>query len=458
MAILRRLLAIPLLTLRCATGLFAACDGDPIPPDNDGALAIVTIDTLARFQIMTGWEAHTQSGESHPLFPEFRDALFDQAVKEVGINRLRVEIRAGAENPVDFTLATSENAKCKRWDTVNDNDDPRLINPAGFHFTELDSTIARVVLPMKQRLEARGERLFVNLNYVAFLNQCPPAVYVHAVPAEYAEFIFAAFVHLRDTFGFVPDAVEMILEPDNVPVWRNGKLIGEAMVATAARLAEAGFRPTFIAPSVADLGWALIYLDGIYSVPGVRPLLGEIAYHRYGTIAPVNLAALAERAKSVGARTAMLEHIGSDVEDLYADLTIANVSAWQQFTLAFPTPDNGGHYFGIEDGRPVVASRTRYLRQYFHYVRLGAQRVGATSSTSAVRAVAFENANHGLVVVVHTNQSGPVEVKGLRPGTYGISATTSSVTWAELGPQVAGPGGSLSFTAPAAGVMTVYSR
>ena len=156
MAIFRRLLAIPLLTLRCATGLFAACDGDPIPPDNDDPLGIVTIDTLTRFQIMTGWEAHTQSGEANPLFREFRDALFDQAVKEVGINRLRVEIRSGAENPVEFTLA--DNDRCKRWDSVNDNDDPRLINPAGFHFSEVDSTIARVVLPMKQRLEARGER------------------------------------------------------------------------------------------------------------------------------------------------------------------------------------------------------------------------------------------------------------------------------------------------------------
>ena len=44
----------------------------------------------------------------------------------------------------------------------------------------------------------------MNLTYVAFLNQWPSARYVHAVPAEYAEFIFAAFVHLRDTFGFVP--------------------------------------------------------------------------------------------------------------------------------------------------------------------------------------------------------------------------------------------------------------
>ena len=140
-----------------AIAFAAGCDGDSTP--SDGAeRATVTIDTLARFQIMTGWEAHAQSGESNPQFREFRDPLFDQAVKDVGINRLRVEIRAGAENRVDFTLATSDSEKCNRWDTVNDNDDPRVINPAGFHFTALDSTIVRVVLAMKQRLEARGER------------------------------------------------------------------------------------------------------------------------------------------------------------------------------------------------------------------------------------------------------------------------------------------------------------
>ncbi len=39
----------------------------------------------------------------------------------------------------------------------------------------------------------------------------------------------------------------------------------------------------------------------------------------------------------------MLEHIGSGTDDLYKDLTVGNVSRWQQFTLAFPsTADNGG--------------------------------------------------------------------------------------------------------------------
>src|SRR5688500_4925376 len=146
------------------------CDGNSMRPGNAGR-AIVTIDTLARFQTMTGWEATAQSGQADPRFEEFKNSLFDQAANALGINRLRLEIFAGAENPVDYTVSKATTPRCARWLTVNDNDDPQVINPAGFHFSALDSSVVRVVLPMRQRLGAGGERLFGNLNDVAFLRQ-----------------------------------------------------------------------------------------------------------------------------------------------------------------------------------------------------------------------------------------------------------------------------------------------
>ena len=376
--LIQRRFALSAATLACALAITAGgCkDGSTKPVDN-ASPNVVTVDTLTRFQTMTGWEATSQSGHLDPQFPAFRNSLFDQAANDLGINRIRLEIRAGAENPVDNAPSGDTPDRCQRWLTINDNDDPRTINPAGFHFSAVDSAVTRVVLPMKQRLEARGERLFVNLNYVAFLRQCPPPVYVHAEPAEYAEFILAAFIHLRERFGLVPDAVEVILEPDNVAEWSSGTVIGRMIVATGERLRAAGFNPVFIAPSTANLERGLAYLEDLYRVPGVAPFLKELAYHRYGGVSDESLAEFARRAKAAGVSTAMLEHIGSDVEDLYSDLTVAHVSAWQQYTLAFPTTDNGAQYFQIVDGRPVVASRTRYLRQYFHYVRMGAQRLGS---------------------------------------------------------------------------------
>ena len=137
-------------------------------------------------------------------------------------------------------------------------------------------------------------------------------------------------------YGFVPDAIEVLLEPENT-AWRAPR-IGEAIAAAGARLAAAGFRPDFIAPSVMDMANAVPFLHEIVKVPGALTYLKEIAYHRYGGVSDANLAAIHDRAAQYGLRTSMLEHIGSDAEDLYKDLTIAQVSAWQQYTLAESPP------------------------------------------------------------------------------------------------------------------------
>lgn len=141
--LLNKLFTVPVCTLACAMGFVAACDGDSLPPD--GGRAIVTIDTLARFQTMTGWEATAQSAQADPRFPAFRNSLFDQAANDLGINRIRIPIHAGAENPVDFGGVDDGPNRCPRWNTVNDNDNPRVINPAGFHFITLDSTVVTVI-------------------------------------------------------------------------------------------------------------------------------------------------------------------------------------------------------------------------------------------------------------------------------------------------------------------------
>ena len=403
-----------------------------------------------------------QAGQDEPGFAGWRDRVADLAVNDLGLNRLRLQTRSGAENSRDywaeFRAGLITSFRCERYLTVNDNANPLVIDPAGFKFSMLDSTVVKVVLPMRQRLEARGERLYINLNYVAFINQCgSTSFYFHDQPAEYAEFILANFLHLRDVYQIVPDAVEILLEPDNVSVW-NGTLIGQAMVATAARLSAAGFHPEFIAPSTTSMANAVTWFDAMIQVPGVASLIDELSYHRYEGVSTANLAALAQRATARGIRTSMLEHIGSDVEDLYDDITIGRASAWQQFTLAFPGNDVGGHYFTIVNGNPVMASRTRALRQYFRYVRLGARRIGATSTLSDVRPVAFRNPNGGMVVVLHMAGARTVRIGGLAAGSYGASITTGSATGSELGDRVVGGDGLLTVSAPAGGVLTVYPK
>ncbi|MGH7524901.1 MAG: hypothetical protein ACREK8_11380, partial [Gemmatimonadales bacterium] len=417
--------------------------------------ATINVDTLRHFQTMTGWEATAQADQEDPGFSGWQNQLMDLAGNDLGINRLRVEVTSGAENPADnftLSLAGQVNWSTVRYQAINDNNDPNVINPAGFHFSQVDLEYTSIVLPLRQRLEARGEHLYLNLNYVSFNH----GGVIHGDPAEYAEFLLALFLHLRDTFGVVPDAVEVILEPDNGTIW-TGSSIGAGIAAAGQRLAAAGFHPDFIAPSVTNMANAVPYLNAMVQVPGVAAYLKEFAYHRYAGVSAANLQAIASRGAALGLRTAMLEHIGSGVEDLYDDLTIGQVSAWQQFTLAFPGADNGAQYYSIVGGVPVIGSRTLGLRQYFRYVRAGAVRVGAASDNAAVvRPVAFTNVGNAPVVVLHMARAAAIALHGLRPGNYGV--TTSDPAHAALADLTAGAGGSLTVNVPSAAIVTVYSK
>ena len=59
------------------------------------AAGTVVIDPTTTHQTMAGWEATAWASQESPAFPNFKDALFDQAVDDVGINRLRLEVRSG---------------------------------------------------------------------------------------------------------------------------------------------------------------------------------------------------------------------------------------------------------------------------------------------------------------------------------------------------------------------------
>lgn len=433
----------------------------PVIPDSLVAAPslLVLVDTTIKFQVMKGWEAHTQSGNATAGFATWQNQLMDLAVNDLGVNRLRLEVRAGVENPVDYfalfqagTITMTEYRNT--WYTaVNDNTNSNSINAAGYKWSAMDAHITEVVLPIRSRLQARGESLYLNLNYVAF----HAGGAIHTNPAEYAELILAAFQHMQSRFGFVPDAVEVILEPDNNTLF-TAPIIGQIIAKTGARLAAAGFHPDVIAPSVTDAANAVPWLDQIVAQAGANTYLTDVAYHRYKNATDAKVSSIGSRARQLGLRTAMLEHIGSDVESLYRDLTLANASAWQQFALAFPTTDNGAQYYTITNGIPVMGSRTRQLRQYFKYVRIGAVRVGATSNSGVVRPVAFQHPTLGETVVLHLSQAGRIGIRGMAAGRYGVTMATSAQAGIVLPDLVVGPDGSMTITIAAAGVVTVFRK
>jgi O-glycosyl hydrolase len=465
-SITRRIVAGSVLGLAACSDSADRASGN-LPPASGPE---VVIDASVRYQVISGWEAVPQSGELHPSFPLFRDSLLYLAVNDLGLNRLRLEARSGLENTrdwyADFEAGRIDMAtwRCHRYAPVNDDSDPRQRRDAGFHFTEFDSKIQQVVLPMRALLAARGESLFLNVTFVAFSRQaCSASLLVHDDPEEYAEFVLATVQHMDSRFGLVPDAWEVVLEPDNTDFWR-GTQIGEAIVAAGKRLAAHGYGAIkFIAPSNTNMSRAVTYFDEVVRVPGAIDYISEIAYHRYGGTSSSTVVTIANRAKTHDIGTAMLEHIGGDYRELHQDLTLGNATAWQQFAIGFPiAEDNGAQYYLIDVSNPAAprisaGSRTPYLAQYFRYVRRGAQRIGAASRRATLDPVAFINADGTRVVVVKADAPASFAVGGLPAGRYGVSHTTAAGSVVEA-PITIATGDAASLTMPGAGVLTIFGQ
>lgn len=432
----------------------------------------VVVTTTTRFQTINGWEAVAQAGQGDPKYPLYRSQLLSQAASDLGINRFRVGVRAGAENPTDYWTElkqgkiTQSQWQCLQYTVVNDDSDPSHINAAGFHFSELDSTMEQLVLPYRSQLASIGRRLWINLEYVAFGNGCTASpLNPQRSPQEYAEFALAAFTHLQQKYGIVPDSWEMILEPDNGTFFTgNATLIGQALAATAPRLAAAGFHPQFIAPSTEIASNAPPYYDAAQTAAGSAGTIAELSYHRYGTApSATTLSAIAQRAQSHGIRSSMLEHIGGNYNELLADLTLGRVSAWEQFALAFQGTDDGSKYYVLNTSTSTptitMGDRTRYLRQFFHYILAGAVRVAASTSLGGLTPVAFLNSSGKGVVVVAAGAATSFTISGLAAGTYGVTYTTAGATGASAGAaQTIAAGQLVKASIPAAGVVTIFQQ
>ena len=408
-------------------------------------------------------EATAQIGQSDFAgYAQWRDAALDLAAGD-NINRLRVGVRSGFENTRDvFTefkagQITAREWACRRYTTVNDNASATDLDMSKFSFGELDTTMTAIVLPLKQRLQARGEALGVTITYVAFWTACGGGEYVHSDPEEYGEFVVAMMTHLRDRFGIVPDTWEVINEPDNTNgIWTAGRLAG-AIMAIDRRLKQAGFQVRLVAPSASGAVGSLNYYQSLLATPA-SALIDEIGWHRYDGPAAATVQQLGNLAAARGITTAMTEHMGSDYNDLITDLTVGRASTWEQFTLAYPTVDDGAQYYIPQGSSAITASRTKYLRHYFRHVRRGAMRVDATSTLSSVVPVAFRNPNGQVTVVMKYTTAGTFTVGGLPAGRYGVGFESETASDGTLPDIIVGSNGIATLSLQSRGVVVLFGR
>lgn len=399
----------------------------------------IQVNGAVRYQKIDGWATHLRMWEEDkagdrydPSVETYAAQVYRFLVDSVGINAVRLEIPSGMENPTNRWKEFREGRMSystwqkTRFEKINDNGDPNAVNASGFVFDNLDFRVQYMLAPLKQALEAKGEKLYVNVNYTDFRwdETIAQGSLSHANnPAEFAEFVNTSFVRLRDKYGITPDAFEVILEPDNTEGWRGGN-IGRGLVAATDRLKANGFTPEVIAPSNSTMGGAISYFDEMMAVPGAASRVGNFAYHRYGSESSSDLATIRARAKAAGIKTAMLEKVDAGIDVLLEDLTVGNVSGWQQWAAASSTKtsDNGGYYARVDMSNPTkpvsMAKHSAQLAQVFRFVRRGAVRVDATSGGDK-QSVAFVNADGRYVVVVRTRGAvGEFGVIGLPAGRY----------------------------------------
>ncbi len=405
-------------------------------PSSHAAGGTIDINPNIKYQTIIGWEAVAQAGQTLSSFSTYKDYLFDQSVNDLGLNRLRVEVSP--------------------------------INATSLDFAAFDSKMNLVALPLKQKLEAKGEKLWISVTYVH-----KAAVGTSMTDSTvYSQAVLALYKHMQQTFGLVPDSWEAELEPGVFGYPYNN--LANSIVA-AGDLLKANSFPVYIVAPSSECGPATA-IQSWQQMLGVNTRLAssgyvkEFAYHRYCGPSVSELQTIAGYKPTYNLNTSQLEHGGADYNELHDDLKYAQVSAWEQYTLAFNTSDNGYQYYVINTSGTTPqtmvtpGSRTGLLRQYFKYIRKDAQRIEATSQNSNLDPLAFINADGKYVVVIKSPNfaNSSFTVSSLPAGTYGISYVRTDGSTANqqtnLPDQTIASGALLSTQMPSQGVITIYQK
>jgi hypothetical protein len=397
--------------------------------------AHVVVDTAQPRQQIIGWEVTPRLGEFDkeanrydPQWLSARQSILNVLVNEAGINRVRIEVRSGVENPVDYWSQfvagkiSYDEVKSHFYEKINDDADPNHVNPQGFQWSSFDYYVEEFVLPMQALVKARGEKLYINLCYVDFKWTDKKGSLSHAgSPDEYAELVAAAADRLTQRYGLTLDAVEIILEPDNSDAW-NGQAIGKAINATQRRLASIGLYPQIIAPSPAHAWKTLQLLDGIRSIEEAQSKVGMISYHRYDkSLADLALPFVRGRAKTLGVATGMLEYVDGSTTTFFNDMAAGGASAWQLYGAARPAGrDRPGYIAEFDDYHQArLTDQMAQIAAVQRNVRAGAHSLPARVQ-GGNRVLAFRNPDGSEVVAIFGRRSTEFKVAGLSPGTYRV--------------------------------------
>jgi hypothetical protein len=433
------------------------------------AVVTLTVDSTKRYQTWEGWEATVEVyhhdaptlGDRHPVPQAILNRLLDDAVNNLGLTALRLEAM----------IMLSRNRP--GLEPINDNDDPFLLDPDKFRWHWFDPYVRSIVLPMKRKVEARGEKFTLNLHAIAW-NAWHWDEPTSDPGQEYAEFMMACLDRLKNKFGITPDYLTVYNEPDNSNATETKDEVIRGMKKLATRMKAAGYTTKLRFPEVSFLKNAISWFDRLAATePNLLSQVGQFTFHGYGGFNRATLNAIRSRAQTHDITTAQTEwwFTGNHPPDIYTCMTEADVMLYQPYALGIwpnNNPSRGLYGITYSGGIFPFHNYTGYVRgpdwyDIYHYsafIRPGDVRIEITSSDSVVKPVAFEKPN-GKVVVVAINSSSAereVQVQGLPAGVYGIVFTTPKRKGVESQPVTVEAGELLLFQMPAQAIVTLYPK
>src|SRR3972149_2030710 len=332
---------------------------------------IVTVDSENRYQTIEGWGAtlgmpgnvfeewvkeptpeHYDKLEiKDPVPEELKTKIMDATVSDLGLNRFRLEIGPQVE-------------------MRNDNDDPLKTDFKDFRFKWQDAKIGKWLLPLKKRIEKRGEKMVLYISYDLRSSLTPPWL---LQPDEYAEMAVTTLKYFKETYNLEPDYWTVLNEPGNQRPG-NPKLVAQLIARTGVRIREEGFKTRMSGPEDVTPRQITDYMKALKDTPGALAQIGQLTYHLYWD--PMNINhrnEIRNWGQKLGITTAQTEWLGGKglnvAEVLYLDLVEANTSSWEQYGLYWTAnPYNtagGGDYFVLEPDYSAYYMNINawYLRQ-----------------------------------------------------------------------------------------------
>lgn len=401
----------------------------------------IAIDTGTTYQTIGGWGC--VNSIPNYLTPEFRQELIREVVNEYGLNRLRVEIPAG-----NFTNR-------KRWEWLNDNNDPQSTDWSSLNLGALDDNLQSFVLPFVDLVRANGEPFDMYLSF-SFYNDGssgPPPAWLLNNPGEYAEFSLSLLQRLKYFYGIDPDYQCILNEAGYKNVF-SLSVVREMIKALCPRMEAAGLDTKLQFPESVNVDTA--YNNFILPTATDDELwswVGAVSYHRYG--GTDDLANLASFAQSKGLPTAFTEHDSLTLDRMYEDLTVGGVSFWEVYGLGSEILLDNQHFNYMERGNYYWR-----FRQIMRYVRPGAVRVRVTTDDTKTTAKQLAWLHNGKTTLNFWSFTEPsINISGLTPGTYGLCSARLTAAYVERGVKTVGPDGKLSLTGlDGSAVYTLYPR